>query len=119
LCEIATGWHHLGGYVLGAALYRAGKFEESIECFEKEAKSFQPRAWEWSFLAMAHRRLGHDAEARRCLREAVQWIDAANARTEDNLRLTEPAWADSHEPVMVPLLLREAQELVNGSVSQG
>jgi WD40 repeat protein/tetratricopeptide (TPR) repeat protein len=59
---------------LGAALYRAGRFEEAIrrlqEGIRKRGGESLPR--DWVFLAMAHHRLGHDTEARR-------WLDRLRA----------------------------------------
>jgi WD40 repeat protein/serine/threonine protein kinase/tetratricopeptide (TPR) repeat protein len=50
---------------LGAALYRAGKFEQSIQCLEdrirKENNVGLPQ--DWVFLAMAHQKLGHHSKA--------------------------------------------------------
>jgi serine/threonine protein kinase/Flp pilus assembly protein TadD len=115
LARVAASSWHLGRYVLGAALYRAGKYEEAVLCFEGEARAFRPRAWDWSFLAMAHHRLGHADEARRCLAEAVSWIDRANQEELDDLTATRPAWGDWHEPVMYGILLREGKALVQGS----
>jgi tetratricopeptide (TPR) repeat protein len=112
LTAVAAPWFHLGNYVLGAALYRTGKFEEAIGCFEQQAKSISPRPWEWTFLAMAHHRLGHAGEARRCLIEAARWIDEANRATGEDLSGTLPQWSDWHEPFVSQLLLREAEELV-------
>jgi tetratricopeptide (TPR) repeat protein len=103
---------HWGDWARGAALYRAGRYEESIECFETAANKFRPRALDWCFLAMAHHRLGHADDARRCLAEARRWIDAANHDTGDDLSATRPAWGSWHEPVVYPLLLREAEELL-------
>ena len=78
----ASGWMALAaGLVAVLALYRAGRYQESVECFEASAKMYRPKALEWCFLAMAHHRLGHVAEARRCLEEARRWIDAANQAT--------------------------------------
>jgi tetratricopeptide (TPR) repeat protein len=54
---------------LGAALYRAGRFAEAVERLEMSCPPGGPggRPWDWSFLAMAHHRLGHDQQARQCL----------------------------------------------------
>jgi WD40 repeat protein/tetratricopeptide (TPR) repeat protein len=55
---------------LGAALYRAGRFEEAIrrleEAIQKRAGVSEPE--DWAFLALAHHRLGHHAQAR-------AWLD--------------------------------------------
>ena len=56
-----------GERVVGAALYRVGRYEQALEQFERSHKVFQPRAWDWLFLAMIHSRLGHPSEARRFL----------------------------------------------------
>jgi hypothetical protein len=107
----APSWH-FGTYTRGAALYRAGHYEESVRCFEAETKAFRPRPWDWCFLAMGHCRLGHADEARRCLAEAVAWVEEANRQELDDLTGTRPAWGDWHEPVVYPLLVREAEALL-------
>jgi serine/threonine protein kinase/Flp pilus assembly protein TadD len=104
---------HWGAEVRGAALYRAGKHAESIQSFESAARMYRPRAWDWCFLTMAHHRLGHADEARRCLFEARRWIDLANHYTENDPTCTLPAWGGWDEPVVYPLLLREAENLLN------
>jgi WD40 repeat protein/serine/threonine protein kinase/tetratricopeptide (TPR) repeat protein len=59
---------------LGAALYRAGRFEEAArrleEAIQKRRGVSEPN--DWAFLALAHHRLGHDAEAR-------AWLDRFRA----------------------------------------
>ena len=67
-----------GERVVGAALYRAGRYEQALERFEQSHKVFQPRAWDWLFLAMIHSRLGHADEAARTLEEAADWIVEAD-----------------------------------------
>ena len=52
LAQRQSGLFHRS-YILGAALYRAGRYEESIECFEKAAPAYQPTSWDWTFWAMA------------------------------------------------------------------
>jgi tetratricopeptide (TPR) repeat protein len=54
---------------LGAALYRAGRFEDSIRRLEEgvRLRNGQSEPQDWVFLAMAHHRLGHRDEARRWL----------------------------------------------------
>jgi hypothetical protein len=54
---------------LGAALYRARRFEEAIRRLEEGIRlkggTSEPR--DWVFLAMAHHRLGHREDAHRYL----------------------------------------------------
>jgi len=54
---------------LGGALYRAGRFEESIRRLEEgnRLRHGQSTPRDWAFLALAHHQLGHRAEARRWL----------------------------------------------------
>jgi tetratricopeptide (TPR) repeat protein len=112
LTRVADRNWHWGTWVRGAALYRAGRYEESVRCFETAAKTFRPGAWEWCFLCMAHYRLGHADEARHCLAEAARWIDEANRHEGSDLSGTRAAWGNWHEPVVYPLLLREAEALL-------
>jgi tetratricopeptide (TPR) repeat protein len=110
---------HWKDWVHGAALYRAGRYEESVQCFETAAIRYRPRALDWCFLAMAQHRLGHVEDARRCLAEARRWIDTANQDTGDDLSSTRPAWGGWDERVVYPLLLREAEQLLNGESGTG
>jgi hypothetical protein len=112
LARVAAPSWHKGTYVRGAALYRAGRYEESVRCFEGEARGFRPRVWEWAFLAMAHCRLGHADEARRCLAAAVALMDEANQQKLDDLTSTRPAWGEWDDAVVYPLLIREAEALL-------
>jgi serine/threonine protein kinase/WD40 repeat protein len=50
---------------LGAALYRAGRFEEAVRRIEKSLgmRGGQAGPLDWAYLAMAHARLGHQGEA--------------------------------------------------------
>jgi serine/threonine protein kinase/Flp pilus assembly protein TadD len=112
LTRVADRTWHWGTWVRGAALYRAGRYEESVRCFEMAAKTYRSRAWEWCFLCMAHQRLGHGDEARHCLAEAARWIDEANRHEGDDLSATRPAWGDWHDPVVSELLFREAEALL-------
>ena len=55
---------------LGAALYRAGRFEESIRRLEEgiRERGGESLPQDWVFLALAHQQLGHRAEA-------LRWLD--------------------------------------------
>jgi tetratricopeptide (TPR) repeat protein len=69
---------------LGVALYRAGRFAEAIETLGKslEAGKGQSDGFDLFFLAMAHHRLGHDAEARACYDRAVDWLGEQKSLSE-------------------------------------
>jgi tetratricopeptide (TPR) repeat protein len=102
---------------LGAALYRAGRFDEAAKQLT-EASTLDPNdprtamAYTWFFLALAHHRLGHADEARR-------WLDKATRATEDALKplgksanpagVIPPPW---NRKLTLRLLRREAEELM-------
>jgi hypothetical protein len=54
---------------LGAALHRAGRFQEAISRLEEGIRKRDGTSLpqDWAFLSMAHQRLGHRREARRWL----------------------------------------------------
>jgi tetratricopeptide (TPR) repeat protein len=85
---------------LGAALYRAGRFDEAIRRLEE---AIQARGGEhptdWPFLAMAHHRLGHRDEARR-------WLE----RLRDDQAIADPA--RSWDELELRLLRSEAEAVV-------
>jgi tetratricopeptide (TPR) repeat protein len=112
LTRLSNQRWHWGAGVHGAALYRARMYQECLESFEVAARIYRPRAWDWCFLAMAHHRLGHADEARRCLSEAARWIEEANRHEGDDPSGTQPVWGGWNELAVYPLLLREAQELL-------
>jgi tetratricopeptide (TPR) repeat protein len=51
---------------LGAALYRAGRFQEAISRLEEDIRKRggESLPQDWTFLALAHHQLGHHVEAR-------------------------------------------------------
>ena len=97
---------------MGAATYRAGRFEEAVkhlsEGIKAQGKGGDPT--DWLFLAMAHQRLGHTAEERRWLDKAIVWIDSSTRYKprDDSLgaRINWWMWLSLH------VLRREAEALV-------
>ena len=85
---------------LGAALYRAGRFEEAIRRLDEGigGQDGQGLPQNWAFLAMAHHRLGHQAEARR-------WLDRFR---NDQAPEGGSYWND----LEIRLLRREAESLI-------
>ncbi len=94
---------------LGAILYRAGRFEEAVKRLDEARKADKQggNVTDWLFLAMAHQRLKHADEAKRCLGKAVALMDRPGGKDTPPL-----AW---QRKVTWQLLRREAAELV-GSV---
>jgi hypothetical protein len=104
----------LGGErILGAVLYRAGRYEEALERFDQSHKVSRPRVSDRLFLAMIHHRLGHRDQARRLLAQAGQRL--ANTGSTDRVaggdRLSE--WLGEYEnESAIRLLLREAEAVI-------
>jgi tetratricopeptide (TPR) repeat protein len=100
-----------GSRIVGAALYHAGRYTEALSRFKQSQEVFQPRAWDWLFMAMIHCRLGHAEEAGRMLEKADLWITEAD-RSPRHRKGTEPCWTDASEAMAVRLLRREAEALI-------
>jgi WD40 repeat protein/lipoprotein NlpI len=100
------GW---ASTILGAALYRAGRFAEAAQQLNKASTAWEQAtvkppvyspAYIWFLLAMAHQRLGHAAEAQRWLDKAQKWM---KEETQDS---RTPAW---NRRLTLQLLRREAE----------
>ena len=114
VADLAARQWHYGAWVRGAALYRAGKYQQGVDCFTRMREVHRLRAWEQCFLAMAHHRLGHAAEARRTLAGAERWMAEADLHDGDGSSGTVPAWGDWPERAVCQRLCVEATEVVNG-----
>jgi tetratricopeptide (TPR) repeat protein len=86
---------------LGAVLCRAGRYQEAIDRLHEgiAASSGEGVAQDWVFLAIAHHRLGHAAEARKWLAR----VPAANSQAGERL---------SWDALEVELLRRETEALL-------
>ncbi len=63
---------------LGAVLYRARRLKAAVQALNKAVRATKGGAeWDWLFLAMAHRRLGQTAQARR-------WFDKTARRMKQD-----------------------------------
>jgi tetratricopeptide (TPR) repeat protein len=86
--------------MLGQAYYRAGRFEDCIEALEKsiELAVRGAEATHTLFLAMAHKQLGHDGEAREHYDAAVSWMESHELNVTDGSDLTR--WRDEARKIM-------------------
>jgi serine/threonine protein kinase len=76
----------LGGFwnTLGVACYRAGDWTEALSALTQSMdrrRGGDPA--DWYFLAMAHRQLGHPAEARSWYDRAVQWMEQRQSKDQE------------------------------------
>ncbi len=106
---------------LGAALYRAGRFEEAVRRLTEATElSCHPYGTNmlhaWFYLAMAHHRLGHADEARRWLDRAVQGTQEAlespaepPAKSGNTDGVIPPNWS---RRLTLGLLRREAERWI-------
>jgi eukaryotic-like serine/threonine-protein kinase len=111
VCERSAPIMAGGERIVGAALYRAGRFEQALERFKQSHKVFQPRAWDWLLLAMIHSRLGHPSEARRYLQQADEWITEADKESSATGK-EGPSWMNLTERPTIRILRREAEAVV-------
>lgn len=90
---------------LGAALYRAGRYEEAIARLEQsiDVSGDRGSVEDWLFLSMAHRRLGQEAEARGWLERATRFLAATPLLDEAG---KPPYWS---QPLTWQLLRAEAE----------
>jgi WD40 repeat protein/tetratricopeptide (TPR) repeat protein len=97
--------------VRGAALYRAGRFEEAAEelrrAIREEGKGGD--GWEQLFLAMALHQLKQDSEAHQWLNKAIPQREAEQGNAKSELTGTELDWTQRLD---VAVLQLEAQALL-------
>jgi hypothetical protein len=96
--------------IQGAALYRAGRFQEAAQRLAEVLKEgkFEGTAFEHLFLALVHQRLaraekGDPAEARKWLQRATAWLASAP-------QVKELPW---HVQAQLALLRQEAESALN------
>jgi tetratricopeptide (TPR) repeat protein len=114
LGEVAAPLFRGNGRVTGAALYRAGRYDEAARRLEESARQATPVAWDWLFLAMAHHRLGHAEVARGYLDRAARWITTADAARGPAASGPRTSWHSWNERAEVRALYREAEALLGG-----
>jgi protein O-mannosyl-transferase len=77
---------------LGIAYYRVENWQEAIEWLNQSASANGGgNAFDWFFLAMAHKQMGHDREARKCYDDAIDWMEKHAPRDEELQRFRNEA----------------------------
>jgi hypothetical protein len=103
------------GHVVGLALYRAGRYVESDARLRANLDRYPGWSCEvldWLVLAMADRRLGRPAEARRWLERAERWVATRLHDRPGGLERAVPEGWKWRDGVLLHLLLREARALI-------
>jgi WD40 repeat protein/tetratricopeptide (TPR) repeat protein/tRNA A-37 threonylcarbamoyl transferase component Bud32 len=110
---------YVSARALGAALYRAGKYQEAVDCLTRATQlRKQPVPAAWLLLAMAHQRLKHAEDAKKWLDKAGAWVEQAKRRKpgeggdEKELSWHKLPW---NERLALTLLQREAEGLLKES----
>jgi tetratricopeptide (TPR) repeat protein len=120
---VALSKDHFSVNLLGEALYRAGRFEEAIgRLNEATALTPDPRisdvVYTWFFMAMAHHRLQHVDEARHWLDKGIRVMEEELKRPAepdvDSVKRTGTIPPNWYRKLMLHLLRREAEELIQG-----
>jgi tetratricopeptide (TPR) repeat protein len=110
------GWTDAHLNTLGAALYRADKYAEAVvrlgQAVQASRQGGLPH--DWFYLAMAHARLGHAGEARKCLDTAKRAMDPPGS--SGGTAAAPIPWTTRLE---YQLLRREAERVVNGTAPPG
>jgi serine/threonine-protein kinase len=107
LAEISAPPGKARARIAGAALYRAGRYEEAVRKFA-ELDEKERGGWDWFFLAMAYHQLGRATEAENALNRGVETTDLARKAP------TFPWYARVEEDH----LRREAEALLGGATKK-
>ncbi|MCI0460849.1 MAG: tetratricopeptide repeat protein, partial [Gemmataceae bacterium] len=111
LAELALADRENNQHLLGAALYRAGKYKEAIACFHESAKKHGGlrAVSDGLYLAMAHHRLGEPGVARQYL-DMVKKVMAKPLKLPPDAK--RPSWYVWLRRIEPDQLLREAEALL-------
>jgi tetratricopeptide (TPR) repeat protein len=97
----------------GAALVRAGRYEEALQSFDDSSRYNASQPADMCFQAIACFHLGRLEQSRRHIDDALRWIAQADQQKLPSVELTQPAWAhygwDEHLAAL--RLLAEAKAL--------
>jgi WD40 repeat protein/tetratricopeptide (TPR) repeat protein len=96
---------------LGLAHYRARQHDLAVtRLTESDSYSWDARYLNWLALALAHHRLGHDAEARRWYEKATERIDRERPAAGEPVSLLAIDWLEAQ------VLRRQAEALLGSAV---
>jgi tetratricopeptide (TPR) repeat protein/tRNA A-37 threonylcarbamoyl transferase component Bud32 len=101
--------------VSGALHYRAGRYEEAIARLMASLghdPNWKSPSLSWLLLAMAHHRLGQEAQARRWLEKSIRFVDDRSSSLPDPKNATR-LFANEEDWQDYVVLRREAEALIH------
>jgi tetratricopeptide (TPR) repeat protein len=107
--------HAWSVHVLALAYYRAGQYDQAVECINKNPTTQWIEAVQfgnWLVLALAEHKRGKAVEARRWLDQATKWIQIRSPNLPGAGRQVIPPNWYWRNWVLVQLLRREAEQVV-------
>jgi tetratricopeptide (TPR) repeat protein len=110
-----NNYHLWSIHVLALAQYRAGEHRKAVERLSrclKEYPKWEPQVMNWLVLAMAHKRLGRDAEAREWFDRADRWVRDRAGSQVGHSGLQDTPGEDTFAWLGVRQLHREAWTLL-------
>ena len=102
-------------YVLGAAQYRAGHYDQAVRSCRRSLEEYphwQGKVLNWPVLALAYHRLGQAEEARKALAQVWSMDGWTRRGRVDTDRLLENDYADIVNWLELMVWLREAEAVI-------
>ncbi len=96
----------------GAALYRAGAYNEAAKAFEISKRGYRFRAWDHLFMAMIRHHQKRPTQAQEHFQQALTWIEQADDADANPTKDKARIWFGYSERLQVRLLRREAAALL-------
>jgi tetratricopeptide (TPR) repeat protein len=119
LADLALTGYPGAARTKGAALVRAGRYEEALRSFDASSKINAPHPADMCFQAIACYHLGQFDRAQQHIQDAANWIAKADRQRLPSVELTTPAWGnfgwDEHLEAL--RLLAEAKALIKPMVT--
>jgi tetratricopeptide (TPR) repeat protein len=105
-------------HALGTAHYRAGNYAEAVKRLHQSLEAdpdWKQTVLNWLVLALAHQRLGQDAEARPWLDKVVGWLEkTTQGKPLETIDPSQMAWPE-RDWLLCQILLAEAAAVFEGS----
>jgi hypothetical protein len=119
LADLALTGYPGAARTKGAALVRAGRYEDALRSFDASSRINAPHPADMCFQAIACYHLGQIDRAQQHIQDAANWIAKADRQRLPSVELTTPCWGnfgwDEHLEAL--RFLEEAKALVKPIVA--